>query len=30
MDKRDKASVEQIDFDKLDIELIANELIKHK
>ena len=30
MDKRDKASVELIDFDKLDIELIANELIKHK
>lgn len=30
MDKRDKSSVEQIDFDRLDIDLIANELIKHK
>ncbi len=30
MNKREKTSVKQIDFDKLDIDLIANELIKYK
>ena len=29
MDKRDKISIEQIDFDRLDVDLIAKELIKH-
>ncbi len=29
MDKRDKTSIKQIDFDTLNIDLIANQLIKH-
>ena len=30
MNQRERISVEQIDFNKLDIDLIANELIKHR